>query len=283
MRRNEFAGRGAVIVGADVGLGPAIVQAFTEADMQIATDGAAAHGVGTVPSQGAEPASISAFFDAALRRVPSLDVLVLAARPVTIGKFLEVSAAQLRSVIEEELVWFALIMQEGARRMIPNGRGRIISLSSMSGKTGVHPNVGPYAAAKGGLIALSRVMAAELGGTGITVNVIANALMQPPSSALVREGAGGGGARYSGRTLWPAGGGSARGVVPGFGPGRLHHRRDAEPLGRKVHGLGSCLYNRARTARLHARRRGRCRHAMCAQTDGDRHGAATAPPRYRPD
>lgn len=41
MRRNEFAGRGAVIVGADVGLGPAIVQAFTEADMQIATDGAA--------------------------------------------------------------------------------------------------------------------------------------------------------------------------------------------------------------------------------------------------
>jgi NAD(P)-dependent dehydrogenase (short-subunit alcohol dehydrogenase family) len=179
MRRNEFAGRGAVIVGADVGLGPAIIQAFTEADMQIATDGAAAHGVGTVPSQGAEPASISAFFDAALCRIPSLDVLVLAARPVTIRKFLEVSAAHLRSVIEEELVWFALIMQEGARRMIPNGRGRIISLSSMSGKTGVHPNVAPYAAAKGGLIALSRVMAAELGGTGITVNVIANALMQP--------------------------------------------------------------------------------------------------------
>ena len=124
MRRNEFAGRGAVIVGADVGLGPAIVQAFTEADMQIATDGAAAHGVGTVPSQGAEPASISAFFDAALGRIPSLDVLVLAARPVTIRKFLEVSAAQLRSVIEEELVWFALIMHEGASSACPPCRGR---------------------------------------------------------------------------------------------------------------------------------------------------------------
>jgi NAD(P)-dependent dehydrogenase (short-subunit alcohol dehydrogenase family) len=179
MRQNEYVGRGAVIVGADVGLGPAIVQGCLEAGMQIATDSAGAHGVGMIPADGADMTSISNFFSAAMRKIPSLDVLVLAARPVQIGKFLDVSAAQLRNVIEQELIWFALIMQEGARRMIPNGRGRIISLSSMSGKTGVHPNVGPYAAAKGGLIALSRVMAAELGGTGVTVNVIANALMQP--------------------------------------------------------------------------------------------------------
>jgi NAD(P)-dependent dehydrogenase (short-subunit alcohol dehydrogenase family) len=179
MKQNEFTGRGAAIVGADIGLGPAIVQAFTEAGMRIATDGAAPHGVGAVPTNGADAGVINTFFDAALQRIPSLDVLVLAARPVQIAKFLDVSAAELRNVIEQELVWFALIMQEGARRMIPHGRGRIISLSSMSGKTGVHPNVGPYAAAKGGLIALSRVMAAELGGTGVTVNVIANALMQP--------------------------------------------------------------------------------------------------------
>jgi 3-oxoacyl-[acyl-carrier protein] reductase len=113
------------------------------------------------------------------RKISTLDVMVLAARPVQTGKFLDLSASQLRTVIEQELVWFALVMQEAARRMVPNKRGRIISLSSMSGKTGVHPNVGPYAAAKGGLIALSRVMAAELGQTGVTVNVIANALMQP--------------------------------------------------------------------------------------------------------
>ena len=54
MKLDEFAGRGAVIVGADVGLGPAIVQAFTEVRAQIATDGAAAHGVGTIPADGAD-------------------------------------------------------------------------------------------------------------------------------------------------------------------------------------------------------------------------------------
>jgi len=178
MKQDEFAGRGVVIVGADVGLGPAIVQAFSETGARIATDGAI-HSVGKIPQDGADAGTINAFFDAALRQIPSLDILVLAARPVQTGKFLDLSAADLRKVIERELVWFALIMQEAARRMIPNKRGRIISLSSMSGKTGVHPHVAPYAAAKGGLIALSRVMAAELGGTGVTVNVIANALMQP--------------------------------------------------------------------------------------------------------
>ena len=179
MRQGEFVGRGVAIVGADVGLGPAIVEAFSEAGARIATDSNASHGVGAIPAEGADASSINAFFDAALQKIPALDVMVLAARPVQTGKFLDVSATQLRKVIEEEFVWFALIMQEAARRMVPNKRGRIISLSSMSGKTGVHPHVGPYAAAKGGLIALSRVMAAELGGTGVTVNVIANALMQP--------------------------------------------------------------------------------------------------------
>jgi NAD(P)-dependent dehydrogenase (short-subunit alcohol dehydrogenase family) len=179
MSHDEFAGRGAVVVGADVGLGPAIVHALMEVRAQVATDSTAQHGVGTIPADNADVDTIEEFFDAALHRIPSLDVLVLAARPVQTARFLDVSAAQLRKVIEQELIWYALIMQQAARRMVSNGRGRIISLSSMSGKTGVHHNVGPYAAAKGGLIALSRVMAAELGGTGVTVNVIANALFQP--------------------------------------------------------------------------------------------------------
>jgi 3-oxoacyl-[acyl-carrier protein] reductase len=179
MKLDEFANRGVVVVGADVGLGPAIVQAFAEARSHVATDGGDVHGVGSIPLDGADDASIKAFFDAAMRKIPALDIVVLAARPVQTGKFLDVTAAQLRTVIEHELVWYALIMQEAARRMIPNRRGRIISLTSMSGKTGVHPHVAPYAAAKGGLIALSRVMAAELGSTGVTVNVIANALFQP--------------------------------------------------------------------------------------------------------
>lgn len=179
MRQNEFAGRGVVVVGADVGLGPAVVEAFAAAGASVVTDGTGTSGAGALPYAGLQPAQITAFFDAAAKRLPSLDVLVLAARPVQTARFLDIDADRLRKVVEEELVFYALLMQEGARRMIPAKRGRIISLVSMSGKTGVHQKVGPFAAAKGGIIALSRVMAAELGSTGVTVNVIANALFQP--------------------------------------------------------------------------------------------------------
>lgn len=179
MRPDEFKGKGVVVVGAEVGLGPAIVAGFEAAGASVATDGKGGNGVGSMPQSGVTPADIAKFLDAATARVKSLDILVLAARPVVVRKFLDVPPADVRQVIEEELVYYALIMQEAGRRMAAKKGGRIISLTSMSGKTGVHPGVAPYAAAKGGVIALSRVMAAELGGSGVTVNVIANALMQP--------------------------------------------------------------------------------------------------------
>lgn len=179
MRPGEFQGCSVVVVGADVGLGPAILEAFVEAGAKVATDSAKAHGAGTLPLDGITPAQIAAFLDAAAGKAGPLDILVLAARPVETARFLDVPAERLRTIIERELVWYALVMQEAGRRMAANGRGRIITLTSMSGKTGVHPGAGLWAAAKGGVIALSRVMAAELGGSGVTVNVIANALMQP--------------------------------------------------------------------------------------------------------
>jgi len=163
----EFEGRGVLVCGAEVGVGPAVVTAFRDAGARVATDA------------GAKDRAAAALLDAAEREAGAVDVLVLSARPVTVANFLEVGEGELREVIESELVWYALMMQEAARRMVEKGGGRIINFVSMSGKTGVHPHVGPYAAAKGGIIALSRVMAAELAPSGVTVNAIATALMEP--------------------------------------------------------------------------------------------------------
>jgi 3-oxoacyl-[acyl-carrier protein] reductase len=71
--------------------------------------------------------------------------------------------------------------------MAKRGRGRIIVFASMSGKTGPHHNVGPFAAAKGGLLAFVRVLAAELAEHGVTVNGIATALFEPQVAAMTEE------------------------------------------------------------------------------------------------
>lgn len=175
---NDLRGWGAVVVGAGVGVGPSIVSALQQAGARVATDAAVSGGTAVTLDYG-DAGDISGFFDRAEAAVGSVDILVLVAKPVASAPFLDTTAQQLSEVIARELTWFALLMQEGARRMAARGRGRIIQLCSMSGKTGVHHHVGPYAAAKGGLIALSRVMAAELATTGVTVNSIATALFEP--------------------------------------------------------------------------------------------------------
>ncbi len=64
-----------------------------------------------------------------------------------------------------------------ARRAIPllrkSASGRIITVSSLAGQTTMYRSSPPYAAAKAGVLALSRVLAYELAGEGITSNVIA--------------------------------------------------------------------------------------------------------------
>jgi len=70
---------------------------------------------------------------------------------------------------------------------VAKGCGRIVVFCSMSGKTGVHTNVAPFAAAKGGLLAYLRVMAAELAAAGVTVNAVATSLFESQVASLAPD------------------------------------------------------------------------------------------------
>lgn len=125
--------------------------------------------------------------DACEKAIGPLDILVCAAPPVGQVTVLDMTTELLRRTVDDELVQPALLMQEAGRRMAQRGVGRIISLFSMSAKTGVHTKVAPFAAAKGGLLAYTRVMAAELAPMGVTVNAIATSLFEPQVAILERE------------------------------------------------------------------------------------------------
>lgn len=180
----EFNGTSVAIIGAHAGTGPAVAKAFVERGARVAVGVVANHGVRKTPLPGvvefdidtSDTASIRTFFDSCEGSVGGVEILVNVAPPIASGNALDFSAEDYRRAVEQELIGPILCMQEAARRMLPRGFGRIMSFISMSGKTGVHRHVAPFAAAKGGLVTFSRTLAAELAPTGITVNVLATAL-----------------------------------------------------------------------------------------------------------
>lgn len=176
----DLKGQRAVVIGAGHGVGPEVVSALRQAGANVVADAEGIAGVRYIaPSDDYIGASVAA--------LGGLDILVLAAPPVKNKPVLDMTAEEMRTVAEAEMVVPALQMQDAARRMVEAGYGRIIVFASMSAKTGVHHHVAPYAAAKGGLLAFARVLAAETAGHGVTVNGIATALFEPQTRTMTEE------------------------------------------------------------------------------------------------
>src|SRR5690606_2193823 len=105
--------------------------------------------------------------------VGPVDVLVNNAAIVLDRPFLDTTPAQLRDVMAVNLEGPFFLGQRVARVMADRRRGgRIVNLASHSGLLG-SSNRAAYAASKGALIALTRVMAIELAPHRITVNAVA--------------------------------------------------------------------------------------------------------------
>ena len=179
----DLRGKRAVVIGAGYGVGPQVVSALAAAGAAVVTDAADAPAGDYIASDG-DPA---AFIGHCADKLGSIDILVVSSRPVKNKPVLDMTPQEMRSVAEEELVIPALQMQEAARLMVKAGHGRIIVFASMSAKTGVHHDVAPYAAAKGGLLAFARVLAAETAEHGVTVNGIATALFEPQVKTMAEE------------------------------------------------------------------------------------------------
>jgi NAD(P)-dependent dehydrogenase (short-subunit alcohol dehydrogenase family) len=106
-------------------------------------------------------------------RLGGIDVFVNNAATGLRGRFLEVSEASWRQVLDVNLTGAFLAAQRAAQLMVAAGRGgRIINITSVH-ETAPLPGASAYCASKGGLGMLTKVMALELSEHGITVNAVA--------------------------------------------------------------------------------------------------------------
>jgi 2-hydroxycyclohexanecarboxyl-CoA dehydrogenase len=85
--------------------------------------------------------------------------------------FLEMTDKQWSDVHRVNLTGTFIVTQEVLPDMVAAGWRRIVNISSAAAQTGA-PHMAHYASSKGGMIALTRTLAAEFGPAGVTANVI---------------------------------------------------------------------------------------------------------------
>jgi 3-oxoacyl-[acyl-carrier protein] reductase len=176
----------AIVTGAAGGIGKAIAERYgaegahvvvndvrQEGAERVAQAIAAAGGSAlAIAADVSDAAQVAALFDAALARFGTLDVLVNnAGLTNTERHFLEADSAWWRSIIDVNLSSMFLCGRRAAQIMARKRSGSIINLSS-GGATRAHRGNAAYDAAKGGVEALTRAMALDLGPYNVRVNAL---------------------------------------------------------------------------------------------------------------
>ena len=110
--------------------------------------------------------------EAVVAEFGKLDILVHSAGVGIERGFLETTPEEWQRLIDIDLSGTFYCAQAAARAMAENRYGRIVTLSSSAGLRGGTGRAA-YGAAKGGVVALTKVMAVELAPLGITANALA--------------------------------------------------------------------------------------------------------------
>ena len=189
----QLTGKSAVVTGGASGVGKAIVERFsaegaavTIADRNITDAKALAQSLSDAGAKVqaleidvANPSSVESMVQAAVSAYAGLDIIVNSAAIARVEKVLDISLESWNEVLSINLSGVFLCAQAAARYMKEHGGGRIINMSSVNGQRAVTGR-GAYTVAKGGIEMLTKIMAAELGEHGITVNGIAPAPVDTP-------------------------------------------------------------------------------------------------------
>jgi len=191
----RFARKIAVVTGAGTGIGEAIARRIAAEGARVVVsdrDGRSARAVAddiartggdcvACEADVRDAARVEALFELTRKQYGRAHIVLNNAGVGSQERFVETSMQTLQLMLQTNVVGTFLCAQAAARDMIELGAGAIVNFSSHSGLLGSTGRAA-YAASKGGIIAMTRVMAVELAAHGIRVNAVAPGPIDVPRS-----------------------------------------------------------------------------------------------------
>jgi len=181
--------RSVLVTGGNRGIGLAIARAFEANGDKVAItyrSGEVPEGLLGVKADVTDAASIDEAFTAVEAEHGPVEVLVANAGVTRDTLLMRMSEEDFTSVIDTNLTGAFRVIKRATKGMIRLRKGRVVLISSVVGLYG-SPGQVNYAASKAGLVGIARSLTRELGGRGITANVVAPGFINTDMTAALPE------------------------------------------------------------------------------------------------
>jgi 3-oxoacyl-[acyl-carrier protein] reductase len=191
---NELSGRVALVTGAAQGIGAVIAATLHRRGAQVAVADVRVDAA-TQTSEAIDSTSTRAIpveidvrsrdsvrraFETAEALLGPIDILVNNAALTAQGSVWEITPEDWDDVMRVNLRGTLLCSQIAGPAMAERGFGRIVNMASLAGQQGGTVAGAHYAASKAGILVLTKIMAKELAGRGVTVNAVVPAAIRGP-------------------------------------------------------------------------------------------------------
>ncbi|GJD42639.1 3-oxoacyl-[acyl-carrier-protein] reductase FabG [Methylobacterium cerastii] len=193
----DLTGKKALITGATGGLGGAIARSLHAQGATVALSGTRAEALEALagelgerahvlPTNLSDTAAVEALVPAAEAALGGLDILVNNAGITRDNIFVRMKDEEWDQVIAVNLTAAFRLSRAAVRGMMRRRAGRIVNIGSVVGTTG-NPGQGNYAAAKAGLVGLTKALAAEVASRNVTVNCVSPGFIASPMTDVLNE------------------------------------------------------------------------------------------------
>jgi 3-oxoacyl-[acyl-carrier protein] reductase len=193
----DLSGKSALVTGASGGIGGAIARALHAQGANVGLSGTRvepleklkaelgerAH---VLPADLGDPAAIEGLLKSAETALGGIDILVNNAGLTRDNLALRMKDEDWQKVIEVNLTAGFRLARGALRGMMKKRWGRIIGITSIVGVTG-NPGQANYAAAKAGMIGMSKALAQEVASRGITVNCVAPGFIETQMTGALND------------------------------------------------------------------------------------------------